>query len=196
MKLLIWNQFLFPGIDVGMCWEYRVQLCEVGVHRPPVAGIAGTGSVGCQSIVLAGGYEDDVDNGYEFYYTGCGGRDLSGNKRTAEQSRDQVLEKFNLAIARNCNAPIDSVNGNEAKDWQKGKPIRVIRSYKMREHFEKNKKKRSKDKTGKDAKGKTRKAAKGKATKDAEDEMTEDVKLYGPEVGNRYDGIYKVVKYW
>jgi hypothetical protein len=41
--------------------------------------------------VLAGGYEDDTDLGFEFFYTGCGGRDLSGNKRTAAQSFDQVI---------------------------------------------------------------------------------------------------------
>ena len=52
--------------------------------------LAGQANNGCQSIVLAGGYEDDIDSGFEFYYTGCGGRDLSGNKRTAKQSFDQV----------------------------------------------------------------------------------------------------------
>lgn len=35
------------------------------------------------------------DNGDEFYYTGSGGRDLSGNKRTAEQSCDQKLTRMN-----------------------------------------------------------------------------------------------------
>jgi hypothetical protein len=30
------------------------------------------------SIVLSGGYEDDVDNGDEFTYTGSGGRELKG----------------------------------------------------------------------------------------------------------------------
>jgi hypothetical protein len=51
---------------------------------------SGRAEEGCQSIVLAGGYEDDTDDGFEFIYTGSGGRDLSGNKRTAEQSSDQV----------------------------------------------------------------------------------------------------------
>ena len=125
------------------------------VHRPPVGGIAGRAAEGCQSIVLAGGYEDDTDDGFEFIYTGSGGRDLSGNKRTAEQSSDQKLEKNNLAIAMNCNAPIDKVKGAEAKDWKKGKPIRVIRSAKLKKHSK-----------------------------------------FAPEEGNRYDGIYKVVKYW
>jgi hypothetical protein len=35
-----------------------------------------------QSVVLSGGYEDDHDEGEWFLYTGSGGRDLSGNKRT------------------------------------------------------------------------------------------------------------------
>jgi len=48
--------------------------------------------------VLSGGYEDDVDNGDEFLYTGSGGRDLSGNKRTALQSCDQELTRYNRYI--------------------------------------------------------------------------------------------------
>lgn len=35
------------------------------------------------------------DDGNEFTYTGSGGRDLSGNKRTAEQSCDQTLTHMN-----------------------------------------------------------------------------------------------------
>ena len=35
------------------------------------------------------------DKGEEFSYTGSGGRDLSGNKRTAEQSCDQTLTRMN-----------------------------------------------------------------------------------------------------
>jgi E3 ubiquitin-protein ligase UHRF1 len=58
-----------------------MEASEAGVHRPPVGGIAGSEKTGCFSIVLSGGYEDDVDNGDEFLYTGSGGRDLSGNKR-------------------------------------------------------------------------------------------------------------------
>lgn len=46
---------------------------------------------GSQSVVLSGGYEDDRDEGEWFLYTGSGGRDLSGNKRTNKvQSFDQV----------------------------------------------------------------------------------------------------------
>jgi len=144
-----------PGIEVGMNWMFRVQVSEEGVHRPHVAGIAGSAKTGCPSLVLSGGYEDDVDDGDEFTYTGSGGRDLSGNKRTAEQSSDQELTRTNAAIAVNCDCPLDQKNGGEAVDWKKGKPIRVVRGYKGAKHSK-----------------------------------------YAPEAGNRYDGIYKVVKYW
>jgi len=144
-----------PGVDVGMNWNFRVQISEEGIHRPHVAGIAGTAEKGCPSLVLSGGYEDDVDEGDQFTYTGSGGRDLSGNKRTAEQSSDQELTRSNGALARNCACKFDDVKGGEAADWMKGKPIRVVRGYKGSKHSK-----------------------------------------YAPEAGNRYDGVYKVVKYW
>ncbi|ORX90637.1 hypothetical protein K493DRAFT_339863 [Basidiobolus meristosporus CBS 931.73] len=146
-----------PGIPVGSSWKYRIHLSEAGVHRPPVGGIAGSSKTGALSIVLAGGYPEDVDNGDEFFYTGSGGRDLkTGNKRVAEQSEDQVLTRYNLALAKTCDAPIDEKNGAEAKDWRKSTPVRVVRSYKAAKHNPK----------------------------------------YAPADGVRYDGIYKLVKYW
>lgn len=144
-----------PGVPVGTCWKYRIQASEAGVHRPPVSGIHGKATIGAFSIVLAAGYEDDKDDGLEFTYTGSGGRDLSGNKRTAEQNHDQKLTRENEALAKNCNIPLNQ-KGGEAKDWKKGKPVRVIRSEKLVKHNPK----------------------------------------YAPKEGLRYDGIYKVVKYW
>ncbi|KAJ2739936.1 hypothetical protein GGI20_006025 [Coemansia sp. BCRC 34301] len=73
-----------PGVHVGQSWRYRIHLSATGVHRPPVAGIAGTSSTPAVSIVLAGGYPEDEDRGDEFTYTGSGGYDLSRNKRTAK----------------------------------------------------------------------------------------------------------------
>ncbi|XP_063392583.1 E3 ubiquitin-protein ligase UHRF1-like [Cydia fagiglandana] len=146
-----------PGIEVGMCWRFRIQLSESGVHRPPVSGIHGRDEEGAYSIVLSGGYEDDVDHGDEFTYTGSGGRDLSGNKRTAGQSCDQTLTRENKALARNCAVAKVSEEGGDAGDaWRAGKPVRVVRSYKMLKHFPK----------------------------------------FAPKEGIRYDGIYKVVKYY
>jgi len=143
-----------PGVEVGTSWKFRINVSESGVHRPPVAGIAGKEKEGAQSVVLAGGYEDDKDDGDEFTYTGSGGRDLSGNKRTAEQSMDQELTRMNKALALNVNARLNK-DGAEAEDWKGGKPVRVIRNCKGRKHSN-----------------------------------------YAPEEGNRYDGIYKIVKYW
>lgn len=143
-----------PGVEVGTLWKFRLQASEAGVHRPHVAGIHGRENEGAYSIVLSGGYEDDEDNGDSFTYTGSGGRDLSGNKRTAEQSCDQLLTRMNRALAMNCNTPVNK-DGAEAKDWRGGKPVRVIRNAKGRKHSK-----------------------------------------YAPEDGNRYDGIYKIVKYW
>jgi E3 ubiquitin-protein ligase UHRF1 len=131
-----------------------VQVSESGVHRPHVAGIHGRESDGAYSIVLSGGYEDDVDNGDEFLYTGSGGRDLSGNKRTAGQSRDQTLTRLNKALALNCNTKLCD-KGAKANDWKGGKPVIVVRNYKLRKYSE-----------------------------------------YAPEIGNGYDGIYKVVEYY
>lgn len=52
------------------------------MHRPHIAGIHGRETDCAYSLVLSGGYEDDVDNGDEFIYSGSGGRDLSGTLST------------------------------------------------------------------------------------------------------------------
>jgi hypothetical protein len=87
---------------------------------------------------------------------GSGGRDLSGNKRTAKkQSFDQQLTNMNLALAISCYAPVNAANGGDAKEnWMKGKPVRVVRTEKQKQS------------------------------------------KYAPKEGCRYDGIYKVVRYW
>ncbi|XP_057215821.1 E3 ubiquitin-protein ligase UHRF2-like [Triplophysa rosa] len=144
-----------PGVPVGTTWKFRVQVSEAGVHRPHVGGIHGRSNDGSYSLVLAGGFEDEVDRGDEFTYTGSGGRDLSGNKRIGEHSFDQTLTHMNRALALNCDAPLNDKNGAESRNWRAGKPVRVIRSSKGRR-----------------------------------------ISKYAPEEGNRYDGIYKVVKYW
>ncbi|XP_075900992.1 E3 ubiquitin-protein ligase UHRF2 isoform X3 [Nelusetta ayraudi] len=144
-----------PGVPVGTTWKFRVQVSEAGVHRPHVGGIHGRSNDGSYSLVLAGGFEDEVDRGDEFTYTGSGGRDLSGNKRIGEHSFDQTLTHMNRALALNCDAPLNDKFGAESKNWRAGKPVRVVRSSKGRR-----------------------------------------ISKYAPEEGNRYDGIYKVVKYW
>lgn len=104
------------GVLVGECWEDRLECRQWGAHLPHVAGIAGQSHYGSQSVALSGGYVDDEDHGEWFLYTGSGGRDLSGNKRTnKEQSFDQKFEKMNEALRLSC---------------KMGYPVRVVRSHK------------------------------------------------------------------
>ncbi|OLL23852.1 E3 ubiquitin-protein ligase UHRF1 [Neolecta irregularis DAH-3] len=132
------------GFPVGYWWAFRMECHRDGIHEAPVAGIVGTPQTGCPSIAISGGYEDDVDNGYEFIYTGAGGRDLKGteetrkNLRTAPQSKDQEASSTNMALMKSCDEKL---------------PVRVVRGFKGR-------------------------------------------KPWAPPVGFRYDGLYRVVKYY
>jgi len=115
-----------PGIKVGTWWMTREECSRDAVHAPWVGGIAGSRD-GAWSVALSGGYEDDVDFGDAFTYTGAGGRDLKGTKsqpknlRTAPQSSHQSFEnRFNNALKKSC----------ETK-----KPIRVIRGYKLKSPY-------------------------------------------------------------
>lgn len=97
-----------PGYPVGSRFESRAELSESCVHRHRQAGISGSASEGAHSIVLSGGYEDDLDNGDEIVYTGHGGRDQETNKQIA----DQNFSRWNRALA------YSSLNGL---------PVRVVR---------------------------------------------------------------------
>ena len=118
---------------------------------------------------------------------------------------DQKLTAMNKALARNCDAPIDDVNGATAKNWRNGKPVRVVRnnsSYNWRHgtffkissiplclmnlffssHF---------DLLfflfGHPLLSMSWQIRNHKGSKTSK---------YAPKEGNRYDGIYKIVKYW
>ncbi|CBQ70062.1 conserved hypothetical protein [Sporisorium reilianum SRZ2] len=110
-----------PNIRIGTLWEKRIDCSTDAVHAPTVAGISGNDTDGCWSICLSGGYEDDVDLGDTFTYTGSGGRDLKGtatnpkNLRTAPQSSDQRWDGKNAALRRSV---------------ETGRPVRVVRGWK------------------------------------------------------------------
>ena len=58
-----------------MCVFVRVRVCLHHAalrNRPTVAGIHGSETEGCYSLALSGGYEDDIDMGDCFTYTGSG----------------------------------------------------------------------------------------------------------------------------
>lgn len=97
-----------PGYPEGSLFENRADLRESGVHVPIQAGISGSQTEGAESIVLSGGYEDDVDDGDVLIYTGHGGRDPN----TGQQIHDQPFSRGNRALALSK---------------QNGLPVRVIR---------------------------------------------------------------------
>ncbi|CAN8321824.1 unnamed protein product [Cochlearia groenlandica] len=106
------------GVLVGESWKTRLDCRQWGVQNPHVNGIAGQSDYGAQSVAISGGYKDDEDHGEWFLYTGSGGRDLSGNKRTnKDQSFDQTFKKQNEALRVSC---------------KMGYPVRVVRAHKAK----------------------------------------------------------------
>lgn len=101
-----------PGVKVGEVFENRVALSKSGVHKPSMSGIWGSQVHGAYSIVLSGGYEDDVDQLDYILYTGQGGQDLPGGK----QIKDQEFIRGNKALAINKEEHL---------------PVRVIRGYQV-----------------------------------------------------------------
>jgi putative restriction endonuclease len=100
------HNFAYPE---GSYFPSRVALSRAGLHRPLIAGIAGSGRGGARSVVISGAYEDDEDFGSIIIYTGHGGRD----PETGRQIAHQTLTRGNLALAYSA---------------LHGLPVRLIRS--------------------------------------------------------------------
>lgn len=49
------------------CISLTLQVSEAGVHRPHVGGIHGRSNDGSYSLVLAGGFEDEVVGNFYFH---------------------------------------------------------------------------------------------------------------------------------
>jgi euchromatic histone-lysine N-methyltransferase len=106
-----------PGVEVGDVFQSRKLLSIIGLHRPLQAGIyylrpEETGHMVplATSIVVSGGYEDNIDNGDVIIYAGQGGKDHHGSKK---QVYDQELTPGNAALWNS---------------WRKKQPVRLIRS--------------------------------------------------------------------
>lgn len=105
------------GIQVGQEFKRRDEMSSAYVHRPLQNGIHGTKREGADSIVVSGGYTDDVDLGDVILYTGHGGR-LSG-------SRTQTFDQ----------SPDDPGNAGMITSQIQGLPIRVIRGANKKSAF-------------------------------------------------------------
>lgn len=106
-----------PGVLVGDAFYYRAELCVVGLHTAPQAGIGyipgsivNEGHPVATSIVSSGGYLDDEDTGDVLVYTGSGGR----QHNRLDHHADQTLERGNLALHNS---------------YQYGVEVRVIRGH-------------------------------------------------------------------
>ena len=90
------------GVSAGTLFSDRRALSEAGVHRPLQAGISGNGSEGADSIVLSGGYEDDLELGDVIVYTGHGGQDhLTRRQGHLESTVGLVVSLASPAKRRN-----------------------------------------------------------------------------------------------
>lgn len=58
----------FLCLSVSLSASLTLQVSEAGVHRPHVGGIHGRSNDGSYSLVLAGGFEDEVV-GYLYFFT-------------------------------------------------------------------------------------------------------------------------------
>ncbi|WP_436775772.1 YDG/SRA domain-containing protein [Yinghuangia sp. YIM S09857] len=106
------NGFFGPiaGVHVGQMFVSRAAVREAKVHRQLQAGICGRAAEGAESIVVSGGYQDDVDHGDVIIYTGEGGRNPANGRQVA----DQVLTKGNAALLQSqaLNLPVRVVRGH------------------------------------------------------------------------------------
>ena len=107
------KNYIFGDIQntkIGQIFNNRKDLHDAGIHAPLQAGIWGKASEGACSIVLSGGYIDDIDNIDNIIYTGDSGRDAN----TGKQSSDQVLSPGNSGLI---------------KSYHDKLPIRVTRGF-------------------------------------------------------------------
>ncbi|KAJ7955502.1 Histone-lysine N-methyltransferase family member protein [Quillaja saponaria] len=98
-----------PGVYVGDLFFFRMELCVVGLHGQAQAGIdfvpvsqSSNGEPIATSIIVSGGYEDDIDAGEVIIYTGQGGQD-----KHSRQCFHQKLEGGNLALERSMHYGIE-----------------------------------------------------------------------------------------
>jgi putative restriction endonuclease len=99
------------GYPVGSEFVDRAALSRVRLHGPTVAGIWGSAGEGAESIVVNGGYEDDVDYGDLILYTGEGGKPAGARR----QQWDQEFTKGNAALRLSSERqyPVRVVRGPE-----------------------------------------------------------------------------------
>ena len=96
-------------IRIGQIFKSRDELSKARVHGPTMAGIWGRESEGACSIVLSGGYEDDIDDLNYIRYTGQGGQDKPGGKQVEDQ--EYIRGNKALVLSSKYNLPVRVIRG-------------------------------------------------------------------------------------
>ena len=114
-----------PGVSVNQLFPDRKSCRLAGLHRFDINGIAGYGGgQPAESIVVAGGYEDDDDYGDLIIYTGEGGNDPN----TGKQVRDQEMTRGNLGLARNIDTGTPRQSHTECKYHRQRWTVQIRRT--------------------------------------------------------------------
>jgi len=109
------------NLQVGQTWDTRVECSRSGAHAPSVSGISrGTGGLPAFSVVLSGGYEDDIDEGETFLYTGIGGQ-ADVYRESGPQVGHQTMDH-----ADNRSLQLSAITGE---------PVRVIRGKNLKSQY-------------------------------------------------------------
>ena len=99
------------NIEVGKIFQDRDELSKARVHGPTMSGIWGRESEGACSIVLSGGYEDDIDDLNYILYTGQGGQDKPGGKQIEDQN--YVRGNKALVLSHKYQLPVRVSRGHQ-----------------------------------------------------------------------------------
>src|SRR4051812_26411829 len=101
-----------PGQPPSTMYADYDAMIAVGMHRQHNVGMVGGAKNGTESIVLNGGYVDDLDYGDEGIYTGFGGRDSSG-RQIKDQEWTGANEGMRVDIAEGL--PVRLIRGRRGE---------------------------------------------------------------------------------
>jgi putative restriction endonuclease len=113
----------------------RTDAKDAGVHQVTQQGISGNRTIGANSIVVNGGYEDDLDVGDEIIYTGAGGNDPTTQKQIADQTFEQ-LGNAALVVSEENGLPVRVIRGNRGDPAHSPKAgLRYDGLYRVESHW-------------------------------------------------------------
>ncbi|KAJ7553470.1 hypothetical protein O6H91_06G099600 [Diphasiastrum complanatum] len=119
-----------PGVQVGDTFNFRIELCILGLHRQHRAGIdyitaqkSAFNKAVATSVVIGTTeqYGDDVDMGETVIYTGQGGTPR-GAKEGDGSAQDQKLVRGNIALKNSfeLHIPVRVIRGHRLKNKRSG----------------------------------------------------------------------------